>query len=629
MNHQETCMEILSDKEWVQKLSIIDFAFQPIVNIHTGNAFGFEALLRRHSDAGFSSINDIFDQAYDQGKLHQIDLFLRKKALEKFNQFKGKSHIKLFYNLDNRIFDSQGYSTGNTIQMLEKYGYSLDDICFEISEKHPFHSNATVSKILDIYRSQGYKIAVDDCGAGFSGLQLLYYAEPDYIKIDRFFIQNLEKDPKKRLLVSTIVNLAHFMGSLVFAEGVETIEEHRLCKEIGCDMVQGFFVQKPQLDLAKLKKRYSFIGSITKNDRRNKTFKDRFLINNQIKYIKPVYADASLTTVFDRFRKEEGASFFPIINHNEEPVGILRENAFKDYLFSKFGRQLLENPSFGKTISRFADKIPVADIHLSVEKIIETYTQFSSNEGIIMVEDMKYIGILSTNSLLKIINERNLIQARNQNPLTRLPGNKMIYEFFSNSLSDFSATYHLVYFDFDNFKPFNDKYGFRNGDRLILMFVDLLKEAGYSEDRFIGHVGGDDFFLGVKNANMAELLKEMKAFASRFKKNAESFYDSDTIQQGFLISRNRENNFMRVPLISVSIAILELPGELDRTCSVEAAGNMIASLKKEAKQSLTGIAYANIINMLNSPPFSFSDHIKEEDCDQPVKEILPARLKIV
>jgi len=584
----------LQDKNWISRLSKIDYAFQPIVNIYTGNSFGFEALLRFHREAGFTSIDDVFNQAYHQGLLHQVDLYLRQKALAKFAEFKGSSQIKLFYNLDNRTFHSRDYTSGCTAAILNQAGYLMDDICFEISEKHPFRDNTDAARILEGYRSQGYMIAVDDCGTGFSGLQMLYYTEPDFIKIDRFFIQNMENDPKKRLVVSTIVNFAHFMGSLVLAEGVETIEEFFLCKEIGCDMVQGYFIQRPELDLKKLKTRYEDIGNISRKERRNGSFKDRSLIAGQIRYVKPIYSDSDIITVFDKFRTEETTSFFPVLNHHEEPVGLIRETAFKDYIFSKFGRQLLENPSFGRNISRFMTKIPIADIHQPVEKLIETYAYHDNAEGLIMVDDMKYVGILSTKSLIKIINEKNLTLARNQNPLTRLPGNMMIHEYFSDALADHESEYSLIYFDFDHFKPFNDQYGFRTGDRLILMFADLLKETGFSESRFAGHIGGDDFFLGIKETCLEDIEAEMAHLAWKFKNNAESFYDKETIDRGFLEVKGRTGNTERIKLITVSIAILQLPPKIRREYSLEKLSGIIATLKKEAKESVSGIARANI-----------------------------------
>ena len=287
-----------------------------------------------------------------------------------------------------------------------------------------------------------------------------------------------------------------------------------------------------------------------------------------------------------------------MVNQYDEPVGIIRESAFKEYIFSKFGRQLLENPSFGKDLTRFISKIPIADIHSSVEKLIETYTHFNNNEGLIMVDDMRYVGLLSTNALLKLINEKNLTQARNQNPLSKLPGNTMIHEYFSEALADMSHTYHLAYFDFDNFKPYNDQYGFRNGDRLILMFADLLKKAAMREKRFVGHVGGDDFFIGVKGSTREGVEKEMQKLALNFKKNAESFYDKESMENGYIMAKDRDGVMRRMPLITVSVAVLELPAGVDRQCTIEDAGNIIAMLKKEAKHSPSGVAGAGIVDFL-------------------------------
>ena len=601
-------MTELNDTEWIARLRKVDYAFQPVVNIHTGNTFGFEALLRCHKEAGFSSIDHLFDSAYEAGILHHADLYLREKALKKFSRFREKRRVKLFYNLDNRLLDSMDYSPGVTTELLEKYGYSREELCFEISEKHQFHDNNDVSKIIAAYHSRGFKIAVDDCGTGFSGLQLIYYTEPDYIKIDRFFIRNMENDPKKRLVVSTIVNFAHFMGSLVLAEGVETREEYTQCKEVGCDMMQGYFIQRPTRRIEDLRPKYDEIRELSRTEKRNGLSKDISMISEQITYVNPVFTDYDVTALFDKFRKEDDAPFFPILNRYEEPLGIIRENAFKDYIFSKFGRQLLENPAFGKDITKFITKIPVADIHSSVEKLIETYTQHNNNEGLIMVDDMKYMGILSTKAMLNLINEKNLTLARNQNPLTKLPGNTMIHEYFSEKLCDWEETYHLIYFDFDNFKSYNDQYGFRNGDRVILMFADLLKAMGLSENKFVGHVGGDDFFMGIKGAAGSDVKAEMSNLSITFKKNAESFYNKEAIRNGHIVTKDREGTVRKIPLMEISIAILELPEGVERSCSIEEAGNIIASLKKEAKESETGLSYASITEYLPDPIMNFKEY---------------------
>ncbi len=134
----------------------------------------------------------------------------------------------------------------------------------------------------------------------------------------------------------------------------------------------------------------------------------------------------------------------------------------------RYGHELIQNPTFSKNLARFIERYPIADMHASIEKILEIYAQNDRLEGILMVDNLKYVGFLSARSLLKVLNEKNLRIARDQNPLTRLPGNTCIHEYVSNALHDVLQSFGLVYFDFDNFKPYNDTYGFRKGDRIIV-----------------------------------------------------------------------------------------------------------------------------------------------------------------
>jgi diguanylate cyclase (GGDEF)-like protein len=373
-------------------------------------------------------------------------------------------------------------------------------------------------------------------------------------------------------------------------------------------MVQGYFVQYPQTDLAELRRAYTEIHHLSRSDRRSPLTRDRALITAQMSYIKPVYADCDIITVFDAFRKELEYPFFPVINRYDEPIGIIRDNAFKDVIFSKYGRQLLENPTFGRDLNRFLTRVPMADIHSSIEKLIEQYARNDANEGLLIVDSGRYIGFLTPQALLKMINEKNLAVARNQNPLSRLPGNTLIHEYCSRALADTIATYFLVYFDFDNFKVFNDTYGFRNGDRLILMFADLLKSVSQSGSRFAGHVGGDDFFLGICDGVRDAVIAETRSLAALFRKNAESFYDKSAIDLGYVLAPDRDGVERRIPLVSVSAAILELPAFIERPCSIERAGNIMAILKKEAKHSESGISVADIQRFLPKRPATEPGH---------------------
>lgn len=103
--------------------------------------------------------------------------------------------------------------------------------------------------------------------------------------------------------------------------------------------------------------------------------------------------------------------------------------------------------------------------------------KFNDSLGIFITQSEKYRGFINLNSLLTLSYKRNIEIATNQNPLTKLPGNNQIEKFISNSFENANInTTHIIYFDFNDFKPFNDNYGFRQGDRAILIFSELLQK---------------------------------------------------------------------------------------------------------------------------------------------------------
>ena len=582
-------MAPLEDPIWIDALECIEYAFQPIVNIYSGECLGYEALLREWKPAGFDSIQAVFDAAAAAQVLHQVDMVLREKAIAKFAAIAG-GRLKLFFNLDNRMLGSRDYTPGATASILSRYGLTHDRICFEISEKHELPHSLETTNLLTAYHRQGFRIAVDDFGAGFSGLKLLYHAEPDFLKIDRFFIQQIAGDAKKRLFVSSIVNIAHMIGSLVIAEGVESAEEYLACRDIGCDLIQGFLVARPTVDPTSLKARYPIIETLNGRERRDRAQDDQPRIASHMTTLLPLPQDATMLHICQAFKEDRHDGYFPIVNADEEPLGIVRESDLKQYTYSRYGQELLQNPAFGGSITRFIRRAPIADIHTPVEKIVGIYSQSPAIEGILIVEGMRYQGILSPQSLLRVINEKNLAAARDQNPLSRLPGNILIHEFVTAALMDKEHPYYLVYFDFDNFKPFNDHYGFRQGDRIILLFAEILRSMAQETGGMAGHVGGDDFFFGLRGQfPIDEIVDRISALTRRFARDAESFYDAETRRRGYLEAADRSGDLRRLPLLRASAVVLKLPPMRRDLYSAEELGRAMAILKKAAKASSEGL----------------------------------------
>jgi len=161
-------MENQLPQKWLNNLEVLDIAFQPILNIHTGKIFAVEALLRNYQEVGFKSIFALFDYVYEEDLLYSFDIKLREKAFKKFTKIDGFKDIKLFYNLDNRIFKMPNFAQGYTNELLKKYNIKKESICFEISERHEISNDCNMEKILTHYQNSNFCIAIDDFGVGYS-----------------------------------------------------------------------------------------------------------------------------------------------------------------------------------------------------------------------------------------------------------------------------------------------------------------------------------------------------------------------------------------------------------------------------------------------------------------------------
>lgn len=567
------------DKKWLEILNKLDYAFQAIIHSHTGKIYAVEALIRNvELIPKFNEIQDLFDTAYRDDFLYELDLHLREKAIKKFSNI-NIDNLKLFYNLDNRIIYNKDYSKGNTKKILEKYNLNKSSICFELSEKGSIEEQNGFSAMIQNYKDSGYCIAIDDFGVGVSGLKLLYLSEANVLKLDKFFIQDINNDAKKKLFCSSIVDMAHILGMKVVAEGVEEIKEYYTCKDIGIDFIQGYLVQKPTLNINEIKNSYEEIIELIEKDRREETGS---IINNEhIEYIKPLHVNTSLYDLFVYFKENSKNTFVPILDDMGDLLGVIHEVDIKKLSYSQYGLSLAKNVTFSSTLKRYIKPCLSVESSWGVDKILESYNQRSHKEnGIFITQASKYQGFINLNSLLTLSYQRNLEIASNQNPLTKLPGNQQIEKFINNSIENRNLyKSYFIYFDFNDFKPFNDKYGFRLGDRAILIFSELLQKK-YPKETFIAHIGGDDFFVGIKSFKYEEVYKLTLDLLNAFKSSVKNLYSYEDKKNGFVYTKDRFNVERKFNLLSCSCAILCI----DEHSNIENIDYSLGILKKVSKK---------------------------------------------
>lgn len=577
----------------VKKLvSASTFAFQPVVNLNTGIVYGYEALLRNFENRGYKEVFDIFDHAHKKEILPKLDLALFSKSIKFFKKINSYENARLFYNLDNRVLESPAYSFKKIDKIVAESGLNKENICFELSKFYEIEPFSQATDILNEFKENGYSIAVNDFGSGFSNMEKLFFLEPDIIKIDKLFLRDINENIKKQFFTSHIVNFVHTLGGIIIAHGIESKEEILTCRKIGCDLVQGFYIERPIKNTENLKLEYS--DKIHLDDE-NGIFinEDRTLLESKLNNGVVIYNNTSIDSLLRILENNKEVPVIVVLDSNDKPIGIIKEKTIKNYLYRLYGREILAK----KTVKELVSPYIVCDINFEISKIVDILNMNRDIKQVLIVDKGRYIGYLDFISIISIISEKKLINASNQNPLTKLPGNNLIHDYIKEALMNTMEDYILIYFDFDNFKAFNDKYGFKMGDKAILMFADLIRSKRFKSNTFEGHIGGDDFFIGIKchkNELYHDIYKKVEVLISAFNEEAKKYYSKEDIDRGYIEAKDRDGNIRCFPLLKVSASILEIKKENKAGHSIEDISDMIFKIKKTSKLVSVDIAAASV-----------------------------------
>ncbi|WP_448188429.1 EAL domain-containing protein [Azospirillum sp. sgz301742] len=563
---------------WRGTLAGIEYAFQPIVQMRTGRCYGYEALMRGLDRTPFADANALLDTACAQGVLVEVEAALHAKAIESYCALDGWLSAKLFLNVDARAV---GVSPLLWLPVLDRFpGLGVS---FEISERKELQPEVGIEQVIEQYRRAHLSVALDDFGVGYAGLKLLYEAKPDYVKVDRFFIDGIGRDVRKRAIANALISYAHALGILTIAEGVETEAEFYACRDLGFDFAQGYLMARPRTAMIELPLSSPVVERLNRTDRRRAAASHQ-RVYELMERLTPLSVVSPKTALLDYFCASGAPPIAPVVDDHRRPLGLVRERDLKRFVYSRFGGELLRNKGVGGNLADLVIRSPVCDIATPLNQVIEAFSAEEASDGIIIIEAGEYAGFLSSGALIRLVHERNLAMAADQNPLTRLPGNTAIVRHIDSVLEDRDRPHVLVYFDFDNFKPFNDSFGFRQGDRAILMFSERLKALAGAGGAFAGHIGGDDFFLAVSGLDEVEVCGRLAELVALFRSDAESLYDPETRRAGVLVAHDRYGNAREFPLLSVSGVAVAVPAGA-QGLTPDAINATIAANKALAKSS--------------------------------------------
>lgn len=218
-------------------------------------------------------------------------------------------------------------------------------------------------------------------------------------------------------------------------------------------------------------------------------------------------------------------------------------------------------------------KTPIETVSsLALERSNEKLYDF-----IVVTQNNKYFGSVAVKDLLQELLRIQVITAKQQNPLTGLPGNLLIEQKLQEYVCS-TNEFTVSYIDIDNFKPYNDIYGFENGDLIIKLLSDILQKY-IPEDQFIGHIGGDDFIVILDGHKTAAYFSNI---IEKFESEIKAFYSQTDRRNGYMTGTSRHGIVEKIPLITLTVVFVT--NELRNFENTLEISSMLSGLKTNAKR---------------------------------------------
>lgn len=546
---------------------LVTTCFQPIVDLSTARIAGYEALSRGPEGSEMHSPVNLIEAANAEGKLWELESLFRRNAIVSA----GKQGLDalLFLNVDPQIITDPKFREGLTRRYLVDNSLSPERVVFEVTERATLGNSDTFVRTLDHYRCQGYQVAIDDTGAGYSNLSMLAMSNPTYIKIDMSIIRRIHENNYKQAIVKSLVGLANMTGAKVIAEGIETREEMLSLIRLGVHMGQGFYLAMPSVLLPQL-------DEATRSDILQMQSGLVTMYSYNTRFIgeiaeRAASVDAAICCSLVRSHMEHfGLDGVCVVERNQI-VGLVMRNHLNSALSTQYGYSLFSK----KPISKLMDTAClVVDDAIPVNTVSELAMNRPADQlydHIIVKHRTQYFGLVPVVKLLRHAIDIERSYALEMNPLTGLPGNVQINRVMHEVIRDRESKC-VLYLDLDHFKAFNDSYGFEFGDMIIKMtknvIVGVIKEVPHMIS-FIGHVGGDDFVVILQTGEM-DATGICHRIMKHFDQELQTFLDGMECRLAWGI-------------MPTAISIAGLHGDLSVYRTPEQLAMRLSEVKKKAK----------------------------------------------
>jgi EAL domain-containing protein (putative c-di-GMP-specific phosphodiesterase class I)/GGDEF domain-containing protein len=547
--------------------------FQPIYSFGEARVFGYEALVRGPEGSALQTPTALFAAAADEGLANEVNVLCIVEVLRAFaaRSFEGS----LFLNVSPQFILKRGFDRTRAERFLADLGIAPDRVVIELTEDYPTFDFPVVHESLMLYRSMGFRIAIDDLGEGFASLRLWSELRPEFVKADKHFVTGVANDPVKAQFLRAIQDIADSAGAHVIAEGIETAADFKVVKDMGIACGQGWFIGRPaeaalhglsaELERAQADLKLPVLAAPRLRAGTEATAHDF------IRAVEPATPQTPLARLLERFATSPALVSIPLID--EKGVeGVVGRAVMDIVMASGAPHALAARPCID-----VADLAPIhAEASLSLDALAALLAESDARrlaDGFVIVSAGRYLGMGTAGDVVRTLQSSRVLAARYTNPLTMLPGQVPINEHLERLLGG-RVPFTAWFVEVDKMGGLNDSLGFAVGDGLIRETARLLEAQCEPGVDFAGHVAGSRFVILKQSDDWRERAQSLVA---GFTGVRDQHVPPQIRERGYFTVRRRDGRDYVRPLPKLVVGILPvLPGVFESRHEVVAVAKRAA-----------------------------------------------------
>lgn len=566
--------------------------FQPIIDFDGGAILGYEGLIRGPSGTSLEAPFALFSQALAEGCTLELEQAAARTCIDAFAKLDVDG--KLFLNFSAGAIRRLAEARDDTLALLRHRGVDPHRIVIELTEQSTILDVASFVPLISALRTEGAQFALDDYGTANASMNLWVRLQPDVVKIDRFFIHGISTDSLKFEAVRAMQHFANASGARLVAEGIEDEADLIVVRDMGISCGQGYFLGRPHAQPSRSvtddARDALLSGHIAVFPETTRTVSSASPSGGMASAKMMVHAPAlprhaTNNDVLELFNRLPDLHAVAVVE-NDEPVALINRRSFMDRYALPYHREL-----FGKRpCLQFANASPVIiEQSMTVEqmaKLLASDDQRYLADGFVITDKHgKYAGLGTGENLVRAVTEVRIEAARYANPLTFLPGNIPISSHIARLLGN-DAGFYACYVDLNHFKPFNDQYGYWQGDEVLKFAAAVLADVCDPTRDFLGHVGGDDFLILFQSEDWKDRV--LRAI-HLFNEGAQRFYAPADRLAGGIHGEDRRGNPTFFGFVTMAIGCVRVESDGGPSLySSEEIASVAALAKRRAKHEASG-----------------------------------------